>query len=227
MNNEILTKKDIAQIEKIIGYKFNNTKLLENAFIHSSYAHENRCKSNERLEFLGDSVLSIVVTDKIFHHYKMQEGDLSKIRASLVSENSLSFIMQQLSLGQFIKKGAGLRETNPTKAMQADAFEAIVAAIYLDGGLENAKRFVLDVLSSAMSDIDRGGVPDSSKSLLQERLPSAKINYVTTSEGQDNEKIYHAKVYVNDVMSGIGSSNKKKVAEELAAKQVLDSLKKV
>ncbi len=217
----------INKIQKIIGYKFKNPQLLENAFIHSSFANENRCLSNERLEFLGDSVLSIIVTDKIYHHFKRPEGELSKIRATLVSEASLSKIMNGLELGEFLLVGKGLSHTKPTNAMIADAFEALVAAIYLDSSLESAKEFVLGCMETCFSLIDKTGVPENAKSALQETLPAAKIVYKTTTEGEGLDKIYNSSVFVNGVMSGIGQSTKKKIAEEIAAKEAIKNIKKV
>ncbi len=215
-----------SDIEKIIGYKFKDKTLLEGAFIHSSFANEHRVKSNERLEFLGDSVLSIIVTDYIYHHFKKNEGDLSKIRASLVSEKTLSAVMEVLDIGKNLQTGRGIK-SNPTNAMLADAFEALVAAIYLDGGLDSAKSFVLGVLQGAMSDIVLGGVPQDNKSALQEKFPNAKIVYKTVAEGEGLEKIYISRVLVNGVMSGEGKSTKKRVAEEIAAGQALKTIKKV
>lgn len=214
------------KIEKIIHYNFKDKNLLKTAFTHSSLANEKKVKSNERLEFLGDSVLSIVVTDRIYHHYNKSEGDLSKIRASLVSESSLAFVMESLKLDEFLMCGEGLKNQKPTKAMLADNFEALVAAIYLDGGIEKAKAFILNVLDSAMSDIDRGGVPDSAKSLLQEKLKDAKIVYKTEIKQESGEKIYHSSVFINGIMCGTGQSTKKKIAEEISAKMALNNLKK-
>ena len=214
-------------IEKIIGYTFKDKNLLKAAFVHSSYANEHKeLKSNERLEFLGDSVLSVIITDYIFKHYKNNEGDMSKIRSSLVSEKSLSFVFENLDLAKYIFVGVGLKNTKPTNAMMADAFEAIVAVIYLDGGLEKARNFVLKVLETALEDINEFGVPESNKSLLQEKFKTAKIRYETTHEGEGQDKEYTAVVYINNVPSGKGVSGKKRFAEDLAAKEALKNIKK-
>ena len=218
---------DVKPIEKIIGYTFKDKNLLKGAFIHSSYANEHReVKSNERLEFLGDSVLSVIVTDYIYKHYKNNEGDMSKIRSSLVSEKSLSFIFENLNLSKYIVVGVGLKNTAPTNAMTADAFEAVVAAIYLDGGLENARNFVLSVLETALEKINETGVPESNKSLLQEKFKTARIRYETTHKGEGQDKVYSAVVYVNNVACGRGESGKKRFAEEDAAKEALKNAKK-
>lgn len=218
---------DVKQVEKIIGYTFKNKNLLKSAFIHSSYANEHReTKSNERLEFLGDSVLSVIVTNYIFVHYKNNEGDMSKIRSSLVSEKSLSFVFENLNLAKYIIVGVGLKNSNPTNAMMADAFEALTAAIYLDGGIESATTFVLSVLDSALEDINETGVPESNKSLLQEKYKTAKIRYETTHDGEGQDKTYTAVVYINNVASGKGVSQKKRFAEDIAAKEALKKVKK-
>lgn len=217
---------DFKCIENKINYVFKDKNLLASAFVHSSYSNEHNHESNERLEFLGDSVLQLIVTENIFSSYKKNEGELSKIRASLVSEKSLSFIFEQLGLDKFILTGAGLKNTKPTRAMMADAFEALVASIYLDGGYFNAKKFVLSVLKSALAQIKKFGVPDSYKSKLQEKFKTAKIVYDTKSSGEGQDKTYTSKVFINGVMCGIGTSGKKREAEELSAFQALDSVKK-
>lgn len=218
---------DAKPIEKIIGYTFKDKNLLKGAFIHSSYANEHKeMKSNERLEFLGDSVLSVIVTDYIFTHYKNNEGDMSKIRSSLVSEKSLSFIFENLDLAKYIVVGVGLKNQKPTNAMMADAFEAIVASIYLDGGLDKARNFVLLVLETALEDINETGVPESNKSLLQEKFKTAKIRYETTHQGEGQEKTYTAVVYINNEPCGRGVSGKKRFAEDMAAKEALNKVKK-
>lgn len=219
---------DINKIQQTLGYTFKDPTLLENAFIHSSYTNEHRkVKSNERLEFLGDSVLSVIVTDEIYHKYKKSEGDLSKIRASLVSEKSLSFVFSQLDLAKYIKCGVGLSHTTPTPAMQADAMEAIIAAIYLDAGIERARTFVLNLLSEALKEISKDGVPDSHKSMLQEKFKTAKIYYQTTASGEGQDKVYTSRVFINGAMSGIGVAGKKRVAEDLSAFEALKALKKI
>ncbi len=218
---------EFEKVEEIVGHVFKNKDLLKTAFVHSSFANEHKIRSNERLEFLGDSVLSVIVTDEIYHKYRKNEGGLSKIRASLVSEKSLSFIFENLGLTRFLKCGEGFKSKEPTKAMQADAMEALIAAIYLDAGLEKAREFVVFVLSDALKGISTHGVPDSDKSKLQEKFKTAKISYQTSSKGEGEEKIYTSRVFINGVMSGIGVSGKKREAEEISAKKALESIKKV
>lgn len=218
---------DVKPIEKIIGYTFKDKNILKTAFIHSSYANEHKeVRSNERLEFLGDSVLSVIVTDYIFMNYKNNEGDMSKIRSSLVSEKSLSFIFENLDLAKYMFVGVGLKNTKPTNAMMADAFEAIVAAIYLDGGLDEARFFVLSMLETALEDINETGVPESNKSLLQEKFKQSKIRYETSHSGEGQDKFYTAIVYINNEPCGKGTSQKKRFAEDMAAKEALLKIKK-
>lgn len=219
--------EDLKKIEQIVGHTFKNKELLKTAFVHSSFANEHKIRSNERLEFLGDSVLSVIVTDEIYHKYRKNEGGLSKIRASLVSEKSLSFIFENLGLTEFLKCGEGFRGKLPTKAMQADAMEALIASIYLDAGIEKAREFVLHVMEAPLKEVNTHGVPDSYKSKLQEKFKTAKIFYQTTSDGEGEEKNYTSKVFINSVMSGIGVSGKKREAEEMSAKKALENVKKV
>lgn len=219
---------DANAIQKKIGYAFKNESLLKNAFVHSSFANENKAKSNERLEFLGDSVLNLIVTDYVYKHYnKFSEGELSKIRASLVSEKSLSFIFEQLGLDRYIMCGAGLKNTKPTNAMMADAFEAVVASIYLDGGMAFAQNFVLKMLSTALEEIKSEGVPESKKSLLQEKHKTKRVIYETKSTGEGQEKVYYSKAIINGVVCGEGFGAKKRDAEEQAAGNALKQVKKV
>lgn len=219
--------EDFKKVEEIVGHSYKDKNLLKNAFIHSSYANEHKVRSNERLEFLGDSVLSVIVTDEIYHKYRKNEGDLSKIRASLVSEKSLSFIFDGLGLTKFLLCGEAFKNKAPTVAMQADAMEALIASLYLDAGLEKAREFVLSVMSESLKGISTHGVPDSYKSLLQEKFKNAKIVYQFSTVGEGEEKTYTSKVFINGVMSGIGVSSKKREAEEIAAQKALESVKKI
>jgi len=217
---------NIENIEKTIGYCFKDKELLKTAFVHSSFANEHKLRSNERLEFLGDSVLSIIVTKEIYSLFKLGEGDLSKIRASLTCEKTLAFVFEELNLKANILVGQGLIKSEPTAAMKADCFEAMLGAIYLDGGIEPAKRLVLRVLESPLKDIKKEGVPESHKSLLQEKFKNAKISYRVSSSGEGNEKFYTARVYINGTMSGIGHGTKKREAEENSAFEALERIKK-
>ena len=145
--------KNIEEFEEIIGYRFKNKDLLEQALSHSSYANEKKRHggSNERLEFLGDSVLSIVVSDYLYKNINVPEGDLTKMRASLVCEKSLFVFAKEIHLGEFILLGKGEENTGGRErpSILSDAFEAVIAAIYLDGGIEHAAKHVDGVSHSA------------------------------------------------------------------------------
>ena len=164
--------ESIDRFEQIIGYSFKDKSLLEQALSHSSYANEkkNAGGSNERLEFLGDSVLSIVVSDYLYKHFtQVAEGELTKLRASLVCENSLHLFDQQIHLGDFLRLGKGEENTGGRErpSILADAFEAVIAAIYLDGGMEPASKHILRFMPE---DIEHGKKPVYSdyKTVLQE-----------------------------------------------------------
>ena len=132
----------ISEAEKIIGYKFKDKKLLLKALTHSCYSNEHRVESNERLEFLGDAIIEFIITERLYLEFKSKEGDLSKIRSMIVSEKPLSEAIDKLGLEKCLLKGVGESKTSiSSKAVKCDMFEAIVGAIYLDGGIENAKSF--------------------------------------------------------------------------------------
>lgn len=213
----------------VIGYKFNNINLLKRAMTHSSYANETRDSegSNERLEFLGDAVLSIVVSDAIFRDYtNLPEGELTKIRASLVCENSLCAFAKEIALGDYILLGKGERLTGGNKrpSILADAFEALIAAIYLDGGIEAATKFVMGFVERELADNNWGSFEDY-KTILQEIIqqnPEEILEYRLAGEsGPDHDKRFEVEILLNSNVIGRGSARSKKKAEQLAAKEAL------
>lgn len=217
-------------LEKKLGYKFNNIKLLENALTHSSYANEvrNGYKSNERLEFLGDSVLSIVVADHLFKNFKtIPEGDLTKLRASLVCEKSLCAFSRSIDLGKFLLLGKGEEKGGGRErdSILADAFEAVLAAIYLDGGMEKASEFVLRFVLPELEHKEAGCFKDY-KTALQEiiqRNPEEVVTYILKGEsGPDHDKVFEVEVHLNSNVIGVGKGKNKKQAEQMAAKQALE-----
>ena len=217
-------------LEQKLNYKFNNVKLLENALTHSSYANEirNGVTSNERLEFLGDSVLSIIVADYLFLHYKdIPEGELTKLRASLVCEKSLCRFSRQLGLGEFLKLGKGEDKGGGRErdSILADAFEALLAAIYLDGGIEPATKHVLRFITGELENHSKQTFKDY-KTALQEiiqRNPEESVTYTLKSEsGPDHNKIFEVEVHLNSNVIGVGKGKNKKQAEQMAAKQALE-----
>ena len=212
--------ESIDRFEQIIGYSFKDKSLLEQALSHSSYA-------NERLEFLGDSVLSIVVSDYLYKHFtQVAEGELTKLRASLVCEKSLHVFAQQIHLGDFLRLGKGEENTGGRErpSILADAFEAVIAAIYLDGGMEPASKHILRFMPE---DIEHGKKPVYSdyKTVLQEivqKNPEEKVEYVLIGEeGPDHNKRFVVEVRLNSQVIGKGKGRSKKEAEQLAAKEAL------
>ena len=216
-------------LQKRLGYKFNNVKLLENALNHSSYANEVRggITSNERLEFLGDSVLSVIVASYLFENFKtIPEGELTKLRASLVCEKSLCGFSREIGLGEFLRLGKGEEKGGGRErdSILADAFEAVLAAIYLDGGMENAEKFVLRFILPELSHRDDEVFKDY-KTALQEiiqRNPEENVTYHLTGEsGPDHDKVFEEEVHLNSNVIGKGKGKNKKQAEQMAAKEAL------
>lgn len=228
MTEKTLTER-LAAFEEKIGYTFKNKNLLHEALSHSSYANE--CKkgrnSNERLEFLGDSVLSIVISEHLFNHFKhLPEGDLTKIRASLVCEKALFEFSKQISLGEFILLGKGEENTGgrTRPSIVSDAFEAVIAAVFLDGGMEAAREYVLGFIPK---DLDKNSAKklQDYKTILQEiiqRNPEEKVEYVLRSQsGPDHDRHFVVEVCLNTNIIGHGEGHSKKQAEQQAAREAL------
>ena len=211
-----------------IGYSFKDPRLLENALTHSSYANEgNRgLKSNERLEFLGDSVLGFITARYLFDRETGPEGELTKLRASLVCEKALFSYARQLGLGECLLLGKGEQQTGGAErpSILADAFEAVIAAIYLDGGLEPVKTFLIPFLEQERSQQRRPKFKDY-KTLLQEIVqqnPGEKIEYELKGEsGPDHNKQFLMEVHLNSNVIGTGRGRSKKEAEQQAAREAL------
>lgn len=218
---------DINAFEQKIGYTFNDKKIIYEALSHSSFANETKHNSNERLEFLGDSVLSIVVSNYLFEHYKhLPEGQLTKVRASLVCEGSLYEFAKTIDLGDFIMLGKGEENTGGRKrpSILADAFEAVIAAIYLDGGIEKATEYVLSFIPKDLS-LKKAASNNDYKTILQEVIqknPEEKIEYfLKDAVGPDHNKTFTIQVKLNSNVIGEGVGHSKKQAEQAAAKEAL------
>ncbi len=220
----------MKELEKKIGHKYKNISYLENALTHSSYANESRYgdKSNERLEFLGDAVLSIVVSDYIYRNCpNLPEGDLSKLRASLVCEKSLCRFSKALGVGKYLKLSKGERNLKGQErpSILADAFEAIIASIYLDAGLEKAGRFILSFVEPEIKNPKPRAFKDY-KTTLQEIIqknPEEHLSYVLTGEeGPDHDKHFFVEVHLNNNVIGKGGGRSKKEAEQQAAREALE-----
>lgn len=215
-------------LENKINYKFKNRSYLIEALTHSSYANEGgrNLRSNERMEFLGDTVLSLVSGQYLFENYPdMPEGELTKLKASLVCTNSLMGFAKQINLGDYLFLGKGEKMTGGAKrpSILEDAFESLIAAIYLDGGLETARRFVLSFLKPALENHSTSF--KDYKTILQEVIqqnPDQSVNYVFVGEsGPDHDKIFEAEVRLNSNAIGRGKGKTKKSAEQAAAKEAL------
>lgn len=216
-------------LEEKLGYKFNNIKLLRNALTHSSYANEvrNGITSNERLEFLGDSVLSVIVSDYIYKNYRsLPEGELTKLRASLVCEKSLCGFSRELELGRYLMLGHGEERSGGRErdSILADAFEAVLAAIYLDGGMEPARRHVMNFVLRELKHTNDEVFKDY-KTALQEiiqRNPEESVTYTLAgTSGPDHDKSFEVEVHLNSNVIGRGVGRNKKQAEQAAAKEAL------
>lgn len=221
-------KNNIKELQEKLGYTFNDEAVLIRALSHSSYVNENHSAgdSNERLEFLGDSVLGLITAENFFKNYKkLPEGELTKLRAATVCEKSLAGFARQLELGKylFLGKGEILTGGRERPSIQADAFEAIIAAIYLDGGMEAARNFVLKYIEEAIR--QQQSIRDY-KTMLQEvvqRNPGEIIEYVLTGEtGPDHDKRFEVEVHLNSNVIGRGIGKSKKKAEQEAAREALE-----
>ena len=213
-------------LERVLGHTFQNRALLETALTHTSFANEARhgTKHNERLEFLGDSVLSIVVAEYLFTHSSLPEGDLTRMRASLVCEAALFGFAQKIDLGRWLRLGHGeeLGGGRTRPSVVSDAFEAVIAALYLDGGIEAARAFILPFVTSALT---KQSAEEDYKTKLQEIVqqnPSERLHYVVASQtGPDHDKHFVVEVHLNSNCIGSGEGHSKKQAEQAAAKEAL------
>jgi ribonuclease-3 len=219
----------VERLQECIGYYFGDESLLEHALTHSSFAHERKqpARCNERLEFLGDSVLSVVVADYLYHHYpELPEGELTRIRAASVCEKALFGFAKSINLGDSLLLSRGEQNTGGRNrpSILADAFEALIAAIYLDGGMEPAKAFILKYVVPTLDNHRKAAFKDY-KTLLQEVIqqnPEDRLTYLLVEEsGPDHDKVFHYEVHINSNPVGSGSGRSKKEAEQAAAKEAL------
>ena len=221
----------IKDLEAAIGYRFKNIMLLQNALTHSSYANEhwhNSLKSNERLEFLGDSILGMVVAEYLYRTFPNRpEGDLTRMRADMVCETALAKIAEQLDLGSHLLLGNGEEQSGGRKrpSILADAVESVIAASFLDGGMAAAegfiRRFVLSNVPTQPANVDY-------KTALQELVQQKKnqqLSYRMVGEsGPDHDKKFEVEVSLNGIVVGTGIGTSKKRAEQDAAKAAMEKL---
>lgn len=218
-----------SEIEKIIGYTFNDKKLLTQAFTHSSYAYEHNTQSNEQFEFLGDGLLGFIIAERLLDG-KHEEGDMTVMRAKIVSAPPLCRVMESSGLAAHIKFGQGEAANDHTgKKVHADAFEALIGAVYLDGGLESARRVILKMLGGEIDAVLRGsGSAKNYKGELQEYVQKHKlggIEYTQTGcSGDDHAPSFSVSVAIGGQIFGEGHGKKLKDAEQQAAKAALSKI---
>lgn len=220
---------NFRELMEKMNYRFDNPSLLERALTHSSYANErkNPIPSNQRLEFLGDSVLGFVTAVYLFNNQTGDEGELTRLRAALVCEKALYSYAQKIDLGDYLMLGRGEQRTGGGKrpSILADAFEAVVAAVYLDKGMESARDFLLPFLEKELSDQCKLQFNDY-KTELQEIVqqnPEERLEYVLTEQtGPDHDKRFTVEVHLNSNIIGCGRGRSKKQAEQQAARQALE-----
>ena len=223
------------ELEAKIGYSFRDRALLRTALTHSSYANERHggdCQSYERLEFLGDSILGLITAEFLYaHEPRLPEGRMTKLRAELVCESSLYRVALKLELGKHMRLGRGEEHTGGRQrpSILADMVEAIIAAMYLDSGMEQSRRFVLEMILKD-APIDESHTNADYKTRLQElvqRKSDQHISYTMTGEsGPDHNKLFSFSVSINGVPAGEGSGRTKKEAEQMAAMKALEALTK-
>ena len=223
-----MNQKKLKELQKNIGYEFKKEELLRQALTHSSYAHEKNLKElmdNERLEYLGDAVLELVSSEFLFeNHPEMNEGQMTKLRASLVCEQSLAACARQLNLGSFLLLGNGedLTGGRERDSILSDAWEAVIGAMYLDGGFTSAKEFILKYV---LRDIEHKKLFYDSKTMLQELIQNKykqSLHYVLLSEeGPDHNKTFTVQAYMDQTPLMTGKGRTKKAAEQNAAYQSL------
>lgn len=221
---------DLSKLEENIGYKFKNIELLKNALTHTSYAYENHIQSNEKLEFLGDSILEFISSKYLYKNYpRLTEGEMTKVRASIVCEESLYKIAKKHNFSDFLYLGkseiSGNKSARP--AIMADSVEALIAAIYFDSGLEQAEKFIIENLSKETEIASKSVGQKDYKTVLQEYLQKngeVKIQYnIIKEEGPDHDKKFTAEVRYNDKFLAQGEGKTKKSAEMEAAKNYLNT----
>lgn len=224
-----MEKRNLEELEQNIGYKFTNIKLLQNALTHTSYAYEHGKKSNEKLEFLGDSILEFVSSEYMYNKYtNLKEGEMTKVRATVVCEKSLYKIATKHNFSDFLYLGKSELMTGGKKrpAILADSVEAVIAAMFIDGGLEPAKKFIIENLKDEIEIATKHVGEKDYKTVLQEELQKngdVKIEYKIIKEtGPDHDKTFEAEVSLNGKKLATGVGKSKKEAEMKAAQKALE-----
>ena len=223
---------DKTELEKNIGYVFKDKELLNRALTHTSYAYENDLQSNEKLEFLGDSILEFVSSEYMYNTYpNLKEGEMTKVRATVVCEDSLYKVAKSNNFSDFLNLGKSEKVTckEGRPAILADSVEAVIAAMYLDGGLEPAKEFIVNNLKDEIENASQNVGQKDYKTVLQEILQKhgdVDIHYKIIKEtGPDHNKKFEAEVIYNKKVLAVGKGKSKKLAEMEAAKYAIEAIK--
>ncbi len=225
-------REELNEIERKLGTVFLNKSLLNQSLTHSSFGHEKKIEDNERLEFLGDAILKLAVSEYLYHKFpEKAEGDLTKIRAAVISDESLSNVGRKLSLGNYLLMSANEKRTGGVrrKSNLANTFEAILGAVFLDAGLGKSRELILAFLSGEIDKVSRAGYISDYKSALQEyaqkhkwELPRYKV---TKETGPKHRRVFWMEVKIRGKKGGMGRGRNKKEAEQRAAMQALRALK--
>lgn len=228
-NSEIT---DLKELQKTLSYKFKNEAILAQALTHKSYANEKKgiIKDNERLEFLGDAVLDLSISHLIMERFPdLSEGDMSKLRASLVNENYLAVMAEEFELNQYLLLGRGeeLSGGRNKPSILADSFEAVIAAIYLDGGFDAAFKTVSRHFIDLLSKTDLyGDYKTRLQELTQERLKCMPSYTLKSTSGPDHARVFEVELHIEGKLYGDGKGKTKKEAEQKAAKEALENIAK-
>ena len=224
---------DLSEFEKNIGYQFKEKNLLKTALTHTSYANEHKVQSNEKLEFLGDAILEFVTSKFLYKNYKnLKEGEMTKVRATVVCEDSLYKVAMKHNFSDFLIVGKSeiFCHGNEKPAILADSVEAVIAAIYLDSGIESVEKFILDNLRDAIEIASQNVGKKDYKTVLQEELQrhgTVCIEYnIIKEEGPDHSKVFTAEVKCDGKQLAIGTGSNKKQAEMEAANKALNNMHK-
>lgn len=222
----------LEKLEQEIGYTFKNKELIKTALTHTSYAYEHNKESNEKLEYLGDSILEFISSKYLFNTYKnLREGEMTKVRAAVVCEDSLYKIAIKHNFSDFLYLGKSeiLNNGRYSKAILADSVEAVIAAMYLDSDINQVEKFIIDNLKEPIEIATKNVGNKDYKTVLQEKLQihgNVNIKYtIIKEEGPDHDKTFESKVEVNGKQIGLGTGKSKKASEMMAAKKALEILK--
>jgi len=225
---------DLAALQQTLGVSFNNLSLLEQALVHSSYVNENpgfAPTSNERLEFLGDAVLGLIVAEKLYQDFpQLSEGEMTRLRAALVCQDTLARVARAIKLGDYLYLGKGEKASGGERkpANLARALEAVIAAVFLDQGLFTTRDVTLRLFNEELQKVASQGVEVDYKSQLQEliqaREQQAPVYRVVEATGPDHEKKFTVEVRIGDTVLGKGTGKSKKTAETEAARSALQRL---